>query len=333
MADPHQPYIAGGYALKQMQFWQFIADKLSASVPVMLLYVLESKGSSPGRQGFRMAVSADGQFKGSIGGGMMEHKFVDMARARLASGDGGAMFQQVHDKSAGKNQSGMICSGEQTIFLHLISKDEGASIQSLIHSWQRLTPSTLQLTPKGLKHTDGIPKQDVVFKKISDDDFVLIEKVGFRNKLYIVGGGHCSLALSKLMHDMDFYISVIDDREGLSTMQDDIYAHEKIHIPSYSKLAGYVESGYHVYVVIMTFGYRTDDEAFRALMKKEYRYLGMLGSKKKVAQMFSAYVAEGFDEQALQKTFSPVGIQIKSETPEEIAISIAAQIISVKNKT
>ena len=82
----------------------------------MLLTVVESSGSSPGRQGFKMAVAADGTLCGSIGGGIMEVKLVELAKDRLDRGVCEAMLKkQVHRKSAPQHQSGMICSGEQTV--------------------------------------------------------------------------------------------------------------------------------------------------------------------------------------------------------------------------
>src|SRR5213075_135430 len=97
---------------KQLLPWRLIADSLQQHIPVMLLYVLESSGSSPGRQGFFMAVNANGEMEGSIGGGMMEHKFVEMARERLKNieqgtrnNKQGSIRKQVHDKSAAKDQS------------------------------------------------------------------------------------------------------------------------------------------------------------------------------------------------------------------------------------
>jgi xanthine dehydrogenase accessory factor len=81
----------------------------------------------------------------------------------------------------------------------------------------------------------------------------------------------------------------------------------------------------------MTFGYRTDDIALRALINKKFRYLGVLGSKAKIAKMFSDYKAEGWSEERLSQIHAPIGINIKSQTPEEIAVSIAAEIIKVKN--
>ena len=110
----------------------------------MLLYVLESSGSSPGRQGFFMAVNANNEMAGSIGGGIMEHKFVEMAKASLEAGvegretgagsreAGHTIKKQIHDKSASKNQSGMICSGEQTILLYPVKEGDHRVVQDII---------------------------------------------------------------------------------------------------------------------------------------------------------------------------------------------------------
>ena len=104
---------------KQLSTWQLIEKCLQQKEEVMLLYVLESKGSSPGRQGFFMAVNSSGEISGSLGGGIMEHKFVERAKSKLKrSAVEISIHHQVHDKQAGTNQSGMICSGEQTIFFH-----------------------------------------------------------------------------------------------------------------------------------------------------------------------------------------------------------------------
>lgn len=322
-----------GYSLNQVRFWDFVLEKMETGTGVMLLYVLESRGSSPGRQGFRMAVSADRDFRGSIGGGIMEHKFVEMALDKLAASAGGGMFRQVHDTSAARNRSGMICSGEQTIFMYMLKETDRPAIRALQESWQAGRAGTFVLSPGDLSFHADIPERDFYFIQNGDDDFLMKERTGFRQELHIIGGGHCSMALSELMSKMDFHITVYDDREGLSTMRDNPFAHRKAVVPSYENLAGYVPEGDRVFVVIMTFGYRTDDVAFRALAGRHYRYLGLLGSKKKIEKMFRDYRAEGMDEGRLQNVWAPVGIQIKSETPEEIAVSIAAQVISVKNKT
>ena len=110
---------------KQLITWRLILKSLEQHIPVMLLYVLESAGSSPGRHGFFMAVNAAGEMEGSIGGGIMEHKFTEMAKEQLREKTAGlSLRKQVHDKSAARNQSGMICSGEQTILLYRLHQQE-----------------------------------------------------------------------------------------------------------------------------------------------------------------------------------------------------------------
>lgn len=313
--------------------WQFISDKHAASVRVILLYVLISEGSSPGRQGFKMAVSADGDFYGTIGGGIMEHKFVEMAKASLrGEASGSDVYRQVHDKSVAKNQSGMICSGEQTIFLYHVQQRDIPHIHALIASLNDHKNGRLQLTKNEILFSDDIPPVNYFFEQYDDESFLFVEKTGYKNQLHIIGGGHCALAFSKLMRDMDFYIHLYEERDGLNTMELNSFVHEKKIVSSYASLNEYIEAGENVYVVIMTFGYRSDDIALRSLLGKKFKYLGMLGSKKKIEKMFNEYRSENIDTAILKDIYSPVGIQIKSQTTTEIAVSIAAEIIAVKNK-
>ncbi len=316
-----------------MDTWQFIHHKLASSVEVILLYVLESKGSSPGRQGFHMAVASDHSISGTIGGGIMEHKLVELAKSILENNEpGNKLFKQVHDKSAIKDQSGMICSGEQTVFLYQVKQQEKECMAALIKSLQENRNGTLYLSQSGIMFKEEKPGRDYLFERIDEFNFFYAEKTGFRYRLHIIGGGHCSLALSKLMHGMGFYISLFEEREGLNTMEENVYVQEKQLIDSYTSLTELISGGNDVFVVIMTFGYRTDDLALRALMKKEFRYIGMLGSKHKVEKMLHEYRSEKMDESLLKQVHAPVGIQIKSQTAREIAISIAAELIAEKNK-
>ncbi len=316
-----------------MKVWQYIQQKKQLSIRVILLYVLESKGSSPGRQGFKMAVASDGTFCGTIGGGIMEHKFVELAKSKLALPiDEPQVVKQVHDKSAVKNQSGMICSGEQTIFVYEIHQSNLEDIDRLIHSLNNHKNGTLEITIDNLLFSDNIPKQPFRLDIAEDNkNFTLIEKTGYKNILHIIGAGHCALALSELMYKMDFYIHVYDERHGLNTMEENRYAHEKHIVDSYSQLENLLQNGPNVYVVIMTFGYRTDDVAVRSLLGKSFKYIGLLGSKKKIEKMFEEYQQEKINTSLLEKIKAPIGIFIKSETVEEIAVSIAAEIIAEKN--
>lgn len=331
---------------KQLNVWNLVAGNLKQNTPVMLLYVLESSGSSPGRQGFFMAVNANGKMEGSIGGGIMEHKFVELAKEKLRNiepawpagrqgtrnDEQGSIRKQVHDKSAAKDQSGMICSGEQTILLYPVQESDLEAIQKLISSLEQNKNGSLQLAPPGINFSENVPGKDFHFLMRSEDDWEYEEKTGYKNKLFIIGGGHCAMALSRLMSQMDFYIHVFDDRPHLKTMLQNEYAHEKKVLADYTELNGIIPPGDNHYVVIMTFGYRTDDIALKTLVKKEFKYIGLLGSKKKIEKMFNDYRDEGIDQKWLQRVHTPIGFDIKSQTPEEIAVSIAAQIIKVKNQ-
>lgn len=317
----------------QLKIWKFIDKGLQQHIPVTLLYVLESSGSSPGRQGFFMAVDAKGEMEGSIGGGVMEHKFVEMAKTKLIEEQSSKIRKQVHNRTSGRNNSGMICSGEQTVFLYPVKSADLTPVQQIISTLEKHQHGTLTLSPDGIRFDNRMPQLDFAFTLNSDDDWIYQEKVGYKNILTIIGGGHCSLAFSNLMRQMDFYIKVYDQRKGLKTMLENHSAHEKHVITDYAELAQLVSPGQNHYVVIMTFGYSSDDEAFRAIVDKEFRYLGLLGSKAKIEKMFCDYRKENIPEEFLQRVYTPVGIPIKSQTPEEIAISIAAQIINEKNRS
>jgi xanthine dehydrogenase accessory factor len=130
---------------------------------------------------------------------------------------------------------------------------------------------------------------------------------------------------------LEFYIHVFDNRPDLHTFLKNDTAHEKMIVEDYSILQHLVPEGPHSYVVVMTMGYRSDDIVLRALQGKHFRYMGLLGSQYKIAKMFDDYKAEGISPQWLDRIHAPVGIIIKSQTPEEIAISIAAEIIRERN--
>jgi xanthine dehydrogenase accessory factor len=321
--------------VRSTSIWGFIEQNLQQDVPVMLLFVLDSKGSSPGRHGFFMAVNSMGATEGSIGGGIMEHKFVELAKERLGneSGELTTIKKQIHDKTVAKDQSGMICSGEQTIFLYRLQKEDLKAIQNIISTLTQNKHGALLLSSRGIGFDTTVPEQDFYFTMKSEDDWEYSEKIGYKNELFIVGGGHCALALTKLMRSMDFYIRVYDDRKEVKTMAENHDAHEKHFVDDFSELSKLIEPGPNHYVVVMTVGYRTDDTALKALFGKKFRYFGLLGSQFKINKMMGEYRGSGLNEEMLQEIHAPAGIQIKSESPEEIAVSIAAEIIRIKNQS
>ncbi len=318
---------------KRMRLWSLALSSLQRDIPVLLLYVVESKGSSPGRQGFFMVVNAGGEMEGSIGGGIMEHKFIEMASELLRQGkDILSLRRQVHDKEVAKDQSGMICSGEQTILLYSLRAADAVTVARLLVSLGAYEIGCLRLSPAGMDFSSVAPEAAGYFERRSEGDWLYLERTGYTDRLFIIGGGHCALALSRVMRAMDFYISLFDDRSGLESVARNEYVHEKVLIGDYDELRGLITGGQHDYVVVMTQGYRTDDRAVRALLPMDFRYFGLLGSKAKVEKMMAAYRAEGIGKERLGKMRAPAGLSIHSQTPEEIAVSIAAEIIQLKHE-
>jgi xanthine dehydrogenase accessory factor len=226
----------------------------------------------------------------------------------------------------------MICSGEQTVLLHPVRQTDAPAIQQLLTALQQEQSGTLTLSLGGISfEANKQPPQDYVFWQVTDSEWLYEEKVGHKNQLHLIGGGHCALALSRLVQALDFRVQLYEDRAQLNTFLANNYVHEKTVVASYADLQELLPEGENQYVVVMTVGYRTDDIAVRALLGKKLRFLGLLGSQKKIEKMLADYRAEGFSPEQLQELQAPVGLPINSQTPEEIAISIAAQLIAVKN--
>ena len=313
-----------------MQIWKFIADKLATAQAVMLLYVLNSEGSSPGRSGFKMAVANDGTICGTIGGGIMEHKLVEKARAMLQDNEMKIeLMHQYHDKEHATDRSGMICDGNQlNAFIPITNADE-KNIETILQEGLY----TIQLSPKGLSvHESVSADKNHSLQFTSNKDWLYSEKINQRPVIHIVGGGHVSLALSELMCFLGFYSKVYDDRPGLNTILQNFFANEKIVVTDYEQLGEYITDCKNDYAVIMTMGYRTDKIALQQLLQKKFYYLGMMGSEHKTEILMNELKAEGFPEESLKKIFTPIGVNIYSKTTPEIAVSIAAEIIREKNK-
>lgn len=317
---------------KELEIWQFAAERLKRNEAVVLLVVAESSGSSPGRQGFKMIVAHD-DIAGSVGGGLMEVNLVEQARRLIKEEKSGFVKAQVHRKTS-PDASGMICSGEQKVVFFRLKAEHLKLVRKIPVYWKKRKGRYLRITQNELLLPAKF-KDHFAFKFDcgSPNDFVYEEIIGCKNKLYIVGGGHCALALSELMSKLDFHIALFDDRAGLNTLAKNEYVHEKHVVESYEKINDYISPGANHFVVVMTLGYRTDEIVVRQLINADFKYFGVLGSPAKMATLLNNLKKEGFSPEKLNRIRAPIGLPINSRTPEEIAVSIAAEIIRVKNRT
>lgn len=314
-----------------MQIWQFIQNKLNASLQVILLYVLQSEGSSPGRQGFKMAVATDGSFCGTIGGGIMEFKLVEKAKAMLQKQEIKVLLMRQHHDKEHSEQSGMICAGMQLIAFIPINKNYNILINSIIKSIANNEQKIVKLSQNGIELVQDSKKENWIDLQIhSDDNWQYGEWINKQPIIHIIGGGHVGLALSEMMRFLDFYVHLYDDRETLDTIDSNTFVNKK-HFINYGNVGNNFDNCSKDYVVVMTVGYRTDKLVLKQLINKEFAYLGMLGSGNKVKLLFKDLENEGIDTNKLNKVFTPIGLNIYSKTTKEIAVSIAAEIIREKN--
>jgi xanthine dehydrogenase accessory factor len=159
---------------------------------------------------------------------------------------------------------------------------------------------------------------------------VIVEPVTGRNNLYIIGGGHCGMALSSLASKADFAVTVIDNRSEWANKDKHPDAIKCI-CADYNKVNEFIRfSEDSTYIVIMTHAHENDEFVLKKIINEKYKYLGMIGSERKVNIVKQRMLNEGFSREKIDKLFSPIGLEIGSHTPVEIAISIMAQIISIR---
>ena len=313
-----------------MKFWQHLLSKLRDNQNVYLLTVIENMGSSPGRKGFKMLVAEDGFIFGSIGGGVMEFLLVEEAK-KLLQNDNLKIFlkKQVH-RGQKENGSGMICSGEQTVVFHPLNAQHISIIEGILDCLQSNNKGTFTLTASSINFSNEQAKNKFDYQINSSEDWFFKEHIGFKNTLYIVGGGHVSVAVSELFVTLGFHVVVFDDRENLNTLELNTAAHQKLII-DFKEIANYILEGTESYVAIMTNRYIDDKLVLSKLIKNNFAYIGVLGSTAKLKKMWDALQKKGVTMTELNRIHGPIGLSIKSQTPHEIAVSIAAEVIKIKN--
>jgi len=313
-----------------MEFWKFIKNKLAEEKRMMLLAVIESSGSSPGRRGFKMVITEDKELAGSVGGGIMEYDAVELGYAMLQLGKTGPVMKKQIHKADKEEKSGLDCSGDQTIVLLAINNNHKEIVDKIIESLHAAKSGILKLSPKGLDFkSTGIQNKQIITEIHNEEHWEYRELTSYRNLLCIIGAGHVGLALSKIMKDLGFTVEIFDDRETLSTFENNHFADKK-HKINYENVDKLVPQGEEVYVVIMTFEHQSDQLVLGKLIDNHFKYLGMMGSKKKITTLFDN-LGISTDSEKMAKLHAPIGIPISSKTPMEIAVSIAAEIIQIKN--
>ena len=304
-----------------IEMWQHALAAVRDGDRAVLVMVVDHEGSVPGTTGAALVVTDTGVV-GTVGGGVAEHEII--GQAQTFSGR-----PELVDVEHTPEASGSLCSGRHTMVVMALQPEALSIIEAIVDTLSKHRAGVLELSHEGIEFTSGSSGPTAF--STGADGWRFVITAGLIHTLTIVGGGHCALALSRVMATLPFKIVVLDDRAGLPTMAANSFAH-RLDVVPYADLAEHIEQGGRSWVVVMTFGHANDEKALRALVGLKLRYLGLLGSASKVQQMFDRMRDDGVPQSFLDSVSAPVGLSIGSHTPEEIAISIAAEIIKEMNR-
>ena len=316
--------------MNETSFWNFILKTINSEKKIVLLVVSESSNSSPGRQGFKMAVTEDAEMIGTIGGGIMEKDMIDYSLDLLFGKETRLIKKLHHSTKTNFEKSGLICGGFQTIIFSVLDKSHVQTIEDILSSISQKQNGKLSVMPGKVEYQQTENIQPITFHYNSDVDWQYTENLGLPFIAYIAGGGHVGLAVSRVMKSLGFHVIIFDHREDVYTIKQNKFANEII-ICKYEEIGNKIIESERSYVIIVTPMHAGDKDTLKSVININVKYIGMMGSKRKIKSIFDALTGEGFDKELLKKVHTPIGLEIEAETPEEIAISIAAEIIKVKN--
>ncbi|MBU2513822.1 XdhC family protein [bacterium] len=337
-----------------------ILKMLKQSEPVTLATVVQHSGSTPRGAGTRFIIRQDGTTMGTIGGGLVEAEVIEAAKTVFASR---AAIIHHHDMTQQHLTSkSMICGGDMTVLIELLSPSEDALefYQSLHHAYQNRKQSlfvikmdsrggngcntTHTLINKNGEHLAGSVLENDVIEQLKNGVFkqstpvminteaaeYWVESLVFPNRLYLFGAGHVSRPTARLGATTGFQTMVVDDRADLLSRQYFDESVELVFVDSFENCLEKIPVDPDSFLVILTRGHTFDRMVLSQALRTEAMYIGMIGSKRKRNAIFNHLLEEGFTQLDLDRVHSPIGLAIGAETPEEIAISIVAELISTR---
>lgn len=180
-----------------------------------------------------------------------------------------------------------------------------------------------------LKHVEL--KKETYILKLENEIELFIEYVIGKPSLIICGGGHIALPLCRMAKLLDFNITVIDDREEFANKERFPMA-DNVLCKDFEEAFKEINFNKNTYFVIVTRGHKDDRKCLEIILKNNFYYVGMIGSKSKVAFVINNMLENGYTKETIDKVHTPIGLKIGAQTPVEIAISILGEIIQVKNE-
>lgn len=337
---------------------EHIVDSLNEQHAIVTATILEKSGSAPREAGAKMVIRHDGSIEGTIGGGTLEAMAMQLAPEIFKTKQCSIEDIELTDDDA--RAAGMVCGGEVRVLLEYIdaldisqlnihhkakelknSETDFVMITKISASNRRITGKNKWIcTETELYGEDDKEVVRIVndlrenfnhikFHLYSGQHQYMIEPFYDTSRLYIVGAGHVSQQIAALTKTLGFYTVILDDREAFANKERFPTADE-VHVVSstYERLCEAVHIPKNSYIVIVTRG--VDKVVLEQSLQMKAKYIGMIGSKTKKNYVYNILRNEGFTQEELDAVHCPIGVPINAQTPEEIAISIAAELVKAK---
>jgi xanthine dehydrogenase accessory factor len=289
---------------------QEIVRRVRAGERVAVCTVVSARGSTPQRRGARMVVTLDARTVGTLGGGCVEAEVRRVAGEMLLKGESKLMeFRLDHDYGW---DDGLICGGVMDIHIQCVAAgDEGPFSAALEAVRQRRrVPLTIAYEQRG-------------------EAKEYVEEIGPGPVLVIAGAGHVGQALGELATRLDFRVTVIDDRPEYASHSRFPHA-ERCIVGEIEMELRRLAVDADTYIVIVTRGHSRDGQALAAVVNSPARYIGLIGSKRKIKTILDDQAAMGTPLEALRRVHAPIGLDIGAVSVAEIAVSIAAELVAVR---
>ena len=316
-----------------------ILYELEKKHDLVLVSIVSQEGSSPRGLGAQMLVGEKGRILGTVGGGAVELHCEQHARKLIQEKQSGKKDFSL--KKGDKDDIGMVCGGDITVWFQFIDaslpfwSDFSGKLLRLLseHQGGWLALNTDGTLP-ALLDADGAVICGLLAVHISsytpgtyiktEESFLL--PLPIQDRAIVFGAGHCTQALVPLLSKVGFRVTVMDNRPELAN-RELFFDAETVICGDFAKVSEYIQLSASDYVVIMTNGHSYDLDVQKQILQNPPVYVGVIGSKSKKAFVNQKLRDAGFGDEVIQTVHSPIGTEIKAVTPEEIAISIAGEMV------